>query len=83
MAVAAQIAPPKSMSMGAGQTSADGVVQRAMAVGVAIILTGYTRNNLGVRPYRGSFPAEYRIVCGVSSGSNRSLIEDSCAYAIY
>jgi hypothetical protein len=46
---AVDIAPPKSISMGAGQTSADGVVQRALAVDVAIILTASTRSDR--RPY--------------------------------
>ena len=45
MAPAAHIASPKSISMGAGQTSADGVVQRALAVDVAIILTASTRSD--------------------------------------
>jgi hypothetical protein len=49
MAAAAHIAPSKSISMGVGQTSADGVVRRAAAVDVAIILTGFTRNELEPR----------------------------------
>jgi hypothetical protein len=45
MAAAVPIAPPKSISMGVGQTSADGAVQRAPALDVAIILTASTRSD--------------------------------------
>jgi len=46
MAADVPTAPPKSISMGAGQTSADGAVQRALAADVAIIPTTSTRNDL-------------------------------------